>query len=93
MTARIDPQGQPQASDAARQSSAVSADLPDQGVEFDARQAREAFELLFCDLMLRIDNRRIVEAADLSHGADGVLRPVGMSPKKRGESLREGGPR
>lgn len=69
---------------------AISAPGGEGFAELNAAQATEAFNQLFAGLSERRSNQRIVEAAQLSHGADGVLRPVGLSPKKRGENLGEG---
>lgn len=58
--------------------------------EISASDAALAF---FVDFDRRIANRRIVDAAQLSHGVDGVLRPAAPSPKNRGEDSSEGGGR
>jgi len=61
--ALLDPQGLPQVFDTARQSAPVGFDLLDQSVELTAGEARAVFYELFRDLVVRVNNQRLFDAA------------------------------
>lgn len=52
----------PQTLDAQPEPEPVGFDLPDQGRELSCGEARDAFEFLFRDLFLRVNNQRIIDA-------------------------------
>ena len=63
MAPLLRPQGRPQPLDTPVQAAAIRLDAPDEGLELSAREARDAFERLFRDLLVRRENQRIVDAA------------------------------